>query len=158
MRIILHDLDKIDNCFNENDILINTNESINKCVGCFSCWIKTPKKCIHKDSYDIVDKLKDADELVIISKCRYGCYSANIKRYLERTIGYVLPYFTLREGFIHHISRYSKKLKFSVYIYGDITNDDKKCIEDLVKANGINLNVDDYKVKYLKELENVYIN
>ena len=70
---------------------------------------------------------------------------------LERCIGYVLPFFTIRSGAIHHQSRYPKKLKFSVYFYGDLNEDDKKIACDLVKANSINLNASSYDIKFIKE-------
>ena len=156
MRVIIHDLEKIDVCFNSDDIVIDVNKAINRCIGCFSCWIKTPTNCVHGDC-PIVDYLKNADEFIIISKSRYGCYSSNVKKILERTIGYVLPYFEMRKGFIHHKDRYSKRIKLIVYFYGIISKKDKECLENLVRANSINFNVE-YNINYLKELKNVYIN
>ena len=101
----------------------------------------------------IIHDLEFLDELIIISKNRYGCYSESVKRVLERCIGYVLPYFTIRNKHIHHASRYKNKLKLTTYFYGDITDDDKVCLNNLVKANSINLNASDYEVK---EIDNVY--
>ena len=105
---------------------------------------------------DIVSSIAKSDELVIISKCRYGCYDSKVKQVLERCIGYVLPYFTIRSNAIHHFSRYDNKIKLSCYFYGDISPKDKVCVESLVKANAINLNVSDYTIKYFeneKELD-----
>ena len=28
------------------------NMKVNYCIGCFGCWLKTPGKCITKDSFD----------------------------------------------------------------------------------------------------------
>lgn len=157
MKTIIHDLEFLDKelfSIYDNDAIINANECKNSCIGCFSCWIKHPKKCIYKDEYsNITESLKNSDELIIISKCRYGCYSESVKRVLERCIGYVLPYFTIRNKHIHHASRYKNKLKLTTYFYGDITDDDKVCLNNLVKANSINLNASDYEVK---EIDNVY--
>ena len=76
---------------------------------------------IFNDNFNnISEYLKQSDELVIISKCKYGCYSNEVKRVLERCIGYVLPHFTIRNNQIHHKSRYDKKLKLSTYFYGNI--------------------------------------
>ncbi len=157
MKTIIHDLEFLDKkLFNisDNDKVINANDCKNSCIGCFSCWIKHPKKCIYKDEYsNITESLKGSDELIIISRCRYGCYSENVKRVLERCIGYVLPYFTIRNRNIHHASRYKNQLKLTTYFYGDITDDDKVCLNNLVKANSINLNTSRYEVK---EIDNVY--
>lgn len=154
MRTIIHDLNKKDLKkikFQKEDILISSIECQKHCIGCFSCWIKHPKKCALTDEFsNIVEYIKDSTELIIISKSRYGCYSAPVKRVLERCIGYVLPYFTIRNNEIHHATRYNHKLKFRAFLYGDITKNDKIVSNDLVKANSINLNADDYEVNYFK--------
>ena len=162
MKTIIHDLEVLDkDLFNikDDDVVIKANECSNSCIGCFSCWVKHPKVCIYKDEYsNITDSLKYSDELILISKNRFGCYSESVKRVLERCIGYVLPYFTIRDKHIHHASRYDKKLKLITYFYGDITNQDLECLDSLVKANSINLNASSYEVKILegKVINNVY--
>ena len=159
MRTIIHDLNekevkKIK--FSKDDKLISSLNCKNNCIGCFSCWVKHPKKCIFKDGFNnLTEYLKQSDELVIISKCRYGCYSNEVKRVLERCIGYVLPHFTIRSNEIHHRSRYDKKLKLSTYFYGDIDEKDKKCVHKLVKANAINLNASSYQIKYVDNLKEI---
>lgn len=165
MRTIIHDLNKKDLRrlnISKNDKVLDARNCKNSCIGCFSCWIKHPKRCIYKDNYsNITEYLKDSDELILISKSRYGCYSSEVKRVLERCIGYVLPYFTIRNNEIHHEKRYENKLKLKAYFYGSIKEEEKKNLKKLVKANSINLNAKDYSVHYLKdikEMDNVYFN
>ena len=164
MKTIIHDLKFLDkNLFNisNNDVIINANECSNSCIGCFSCWIKHPTVCIYKDKYtNITESLKNSDELIIVSKNRFGCYSKSVKKVLERCIGYVLPYFTIRNKHIHHAKKKKKKLKLTTYFYGEITDDDLECLEKLVKANSVNLNTNNYEVKRLKieVSNNVYTN
>lgn len=157
MRTIIHDLNKEDlkNIqFNKNDKVISALECTKNCIGCFSCWIKHPKKCMINDEFsNIVEFLKDSDELIIISNCRYGCYSSEVKKVFERCIGYVLPYFTIRNNEIHHKSRYDNTIKLSTYFYGEITQKDKNCVHNLVKANSINLNSKSYEVNYVHNLK-----
>jgi len=159
MRTIIHDLSQKEISklqFNKEDKLISSLDCKNNCIGCFSCWIKHPKRCAIKDDYsNVVEFLKDSSELVLISKCRYGCYSNEVKRVLERCIGYVLPHFTMRNGEIHHKSRYDKKLKLVSYFYGDIDEEDKKSADILVKANAVNLNASEYEVKYFKNIKGI---
>ncbi len=159
MRTIIHDLEE-DNLkeikFNKEDNIISSLNCTRNCIGCFSCWIKHPKKCFLKDEFsNITEFLKDSDELVLVSRCRYGCYSAPTKKVLERCIGYVLPYFTIRNNEIHHESRYDKKLKLTTYFYGDISEEDKNSIEKLVSANSINLNASEYKINYIKNIKEI---
>lgn len=158
MKTIITDINEFESIISvdKNDKVIFARDCKNKCIGCFSCWIKHPKKCIYKDEFsDITESLKNSDELIIISKNRYGCYSETVKRVFERCIGYVLPYFTIRNKHIHHASRYKNKLKLSTYFYGDVTNEDISCINALVKANSINLNATEYKVEVI---DNVHSN
>lgn len=159
MRTIIHDLNDNDlkNIeFNKDDKVISSLDCKKNCIGCFSCWVRHPKRCALKDEYsDIVDFLKDSDELIIVSRCRYGCYSSSCKMVLERCIGYVLPYFTIRNNEIHHESRYDKELKLSTYFYGDITEEDKKAVSKLVGANAINLNASEYEVNYIDDLKEI---
>jgi len=156
MRTIIHDFKEDEIKFNKNDKIISSINCNKNCIGCFSCWIKHPKKCALKDEYsNITEYIKDSDELVLISKCRYGCYSSDVKRVLERCIGYVLPYFEIRSNEIHHRSRYNKKLKLSTYFYGDISNEDQKCVDKLVKANAINLNANEYSINYVNNLGDI---
>ena len=162
MKTIIHDLELFDKelfDISDSDVVINANDCNNSCIGCFSCWIKHPKRCIYKDEYsDITESLKNSDELIIISRNRFGCYSESVKRVLERCIGYVLPYFTIRDKHIHHASRYDKRIKLITYFYGDITDNDYKCLDKLVKANSINLNASGYEINRLdnKVINNVY--
>ena len=159
MRTIIHDLKENDlkkMKFQKDDKLISALECKKNCIGCFSCWIKQPKKCALKDEFsNIVDYLKNSDELIIISESRYGCYSASTKKVFERCIGYVLPYFTIRNNEIHHESRYDEKIKLSTYFYGNISDEDKKCLEELVKANYINLNAKEYRVTCVQKLKEI---
>ena len=163
MRTILHDLNKKELKkfkFSNDDIVINSCECINNCIGCFNCWIKTPTKCALNDNFsNMINYLKRSTDFIIISKNRYGCYSESIKRVLERCIGYVLPYFTIRNKEIHHKLRYNDNLNFITCFYGNINKNDEVCLNKLVKANSINLGAKNYKVFYdLKEIKNVYFN
>ena len=152
MKTIIHDLKKIK--VNKDDRVLNANKCINSCIGCFSCWIKHPKDCIYNDEYStIVESLKNSDELIIISKSRYGSYSSEVKRVLERCIGYVLPYFTIRNNEIHHKERYNNRIKVKAYFYGNITSKERINLEKLVKANSVNINAKDYEVYFFKNKE-----
>lgn len=159
MRTIIYDLDsnelkKIQ--FRNDDKLIDANKCYKNCIGCFSCWIKNPKECIIKDEYsNIVDFIAQSNELILISKSRYGCYDSQVKMVLERCIGYVLPYFTIRNKEIHHESRYNKKTKLIACFYGEMSKEDKEILKKLVRANAINLNAISYETIFLDRKEDI---
>ena len=151
MRTIIHDLKDTSYLkLNNDDVLVN--EVKNNCIGCFSCWVKHPLNCIFNDEIKNNGKnILNSDELIIISKCINGCYSSLVKRILERSISYVLPFFTIRNSRIHHKVRTNKKLKLKVYFYGDdITELDRYVAIRFVNANSDNLNTDEPKIYFYK--------
>lgn len=156
MRIIIHDLKNIDFLdLKEDDFAIDCN-AITNCVGCFSCWIKHPLECISKDKIKNNGALLlKSDKLIIISNCINGCYSSKVKRVLERSISYVEPFFTLRNKEVHHMSRISKKLKFDIIFYGDITSCDKDIANKLVIANMNNLNSEIPNLHFIDDIPKI---
>ena len=125
MRLLIHDLEEWDfkRLFNniDKDIMVISEENEpNKCIGCFGCWVKTPGQCTIKDNYSNMSSLiASCDELILISECKYGSYSPFIKNILDRSIGYIHPYFTVRNNEMHHKSRYKKQITIRTYFYGE---------------------------------------
>ena len=154
MKTIIHDLDNLK--LDSNYYVVDSKKCSNSCIGCFSCWIKHPKRCLFKDEYNnMADKISKSDEVIMISESRYGCYSNSVKRVLERCIGYLLPYFRVYKGMIHHVPRFKNRIKLTVLFYGNIDENDKKCLYDLVKANCLNFNASSFTVKYYKNVEEI---
>ena len=151
MRTIIHDLDN-NNLINirDDDIILTASNSKN-CIGCFKCWLKTPLSCIFDDSLcNNGNILLNTDELIIISKNVNGCYSSNVKKVLERSLSYVLPYFSIRNGEIHHKLRSDRRIKLIVYLYGDITENDKLVFNSLVLSNKKNFDYASVAINYVE--------
>lgn len=153
MRTIIYDLEDTSYFnLNDNDILIN--DECKHCIGCFSCWTKTPFDCIHKDKISNNGReLLNSDELIIISKYTYGTYSSKIKKILERSISYVEPFFTLRNNEIHHKTRTNKKLNFKVYFYGNNIN--KELVTKYINANMYNLNTNKPEIYFYNDYKEI---
>lgn len=153
MRLLIHDLPaeqfnlQFPDMIKDMEILaddlqiIADDETINKCMGCFGCWVKTPGVCVIKDKYQNMGELfSKSDEVIIISKCFYWGFSPFVKNVMDRSIAYVLPFFETRNGEMHHKSRYDHRLVMKVWLYGEnITDEEKQTAEALIKANAINL-------------------
>lgn len=144
MDIVIHDLsekewEKIAHHYSGTRVISN-NGAIKKCVGCFGCWVKTPGQCVLPDEYQQMGEwISKADRVTIISKCSFGCYSSFVKNVMDRSISYILPYFEIRNGEMHHKARYRKEIVLDVIFYGeDITGEEQKTAEELVKANAVN--------------------
>lgn len=95
-------------------------ECTRPCVGCFTCWVKTPGRCVQRDGFeDMPARLHRAEEVVFFSRLRYGCVSGSVKNVLDRSIGYVLPYFEIANGEMHHRRRYDEVKTVSFRFYSD---------------------------------------
>jgi multimeric flavodoxin WrbA len=145
MKLMIHDLNQQE--FTSLQVIqdlhtkvISDNGTIHHCIGCFGCWIKTPGTCVIKDGYqNMGELLSKCDELIIISKCIYGSYSPFIRNILDRSIPYLLPYFTTINGETHHQQRYDHKFHLLVHFYGnDILAAEKTTAKTLVAANSTN--------------------
>jgi multimeric flavodoxin WrbA len=146
VKVLIHDLtgrQESEIIKGPTDIhVISDNGNIHPCVGCFGCWLKTPGRCVVRDGYDnIGETLSKCDELFIVSRCCYGGFSPFVKNVFDRSISYILPDFTFRNGKMHHKSRYENKFEMNVYFYGnDISDREKQLAKDIVQANALNFN------------------
>lgn len=137
-------------------VLVNANLINQYCIGCFGCWLKNPGTCVIKDDFqDMGKKLSEVNELVVISKATFGSYSSAVKNVLDRSISYLLPFFEIRNGEMHHGERYHNDLKITAVFYGNMTVAEKNTSKDLVKANAINLNATLGEVHFVEKMEDV---
>ena len=156
-RLIIYDVPSghIEQYTNEDDILVNASDIHRYCIGCFGCWLKTPGKCIIKDGFeDLGQRLSQVNEFILISKATFGSYTSAVKNVLDRSISYVLPFFAIRNGEMHHGERYHNDLIISALFYGDMSEEEKRTAENLVKANAVNLNAALGKVHFVEGMEN----
>ena len=162
MNLIIHDLSKeqweaLAFPLKEETKIIDNSGKIKKCMGCFGCWLKTPGRCVIPDEYQRMGELAaKAEELTIISKCSFGSYSSFVKNVLDRSISYVLRFFEIREGEMHHRKRYDNQFLMRVIFYGsDITEEEKETAKELVKANAVNLHGKVKEVLFVESAEKI---
>ena len=156
-RLIIYDVptEYIEKFTNDEDILVNANDIHRYCIGCFGCWLKTPGTCIIKDGFENMgQRLSQVSAFILISKATFGSYSSAVKNVLDRSISYVLPFFEIRNGEMHHGERYHNDLTISALFYGDMSEEEKQTAENLVKANAVNLNAALGKVHFVDGMEN----
>lgn len=87
----------------ETETVYLKDKKIDYCVGCFTCWTKTPGVCIHKDDMpELLEKMRPADVLVYASPLYVYTVTAQMKAFLDRTIPLLSPYIVKRgDQFIH---------------------------------------------------------
>ncbi|WP_294372241.1 flavodoxin family protein [uncultured Clostridium sp.] len=164
--LLIHDLSKnietqlIPYLRSDTKIFSQEISNIHPCLGCFKCWIKTPGRCVIKDDYTELPKyILQNNTYVCISAIKYGCYSPYIKNIIDRSIGFLLPFFRFVKGDIHHSLRYKNIPRLVFIAYGnDITEDEKQTFYDLAYANSINYEADKFEVLFaenIKDLQNI---
>lgn len=81
---------------------------IKDCIGCYTCWTKTPGKCIFDDDMSTLRmKYREADLIVFASPLYIFSVTGILKRFLDRLIPILKPYMVIDElGFIMHPDRY----------------------------------------------------
>ncbi len=111
MKLIITDLETLPCRVDGEYKLIGPGRPFRHCVGCFGCWIKTPGVCVIHDGCELTGRdLSKCSELILVSRCVYGCTSPFVKNVLDRAISYIHPYFAVRGGEMHHRRRYENRL------------------------------------------------
>ena len=162
MKLLIHDMEKeklkeLLQDSTDNLTIVSEHEVIHNCIGCFGCWVKSPGTCVIHDKYeDMGEKLSKCQELIIISKCFYGGFSPFVKNVLDRSISYIHPYFTFRNGEMHHRRRYDNHIHLKVWFYGEnITEQERQTAYKLVRANSVNLDCSAEKVTFVEDISEI---
>ena len=152
-RFIIYDIPDVE-LKNDTDIFFNAEPYITPCGGCFGCWIKTPGKCVIADRAQITPEcLAKCDEVVIISPIYCGGYSYKIKAVFDRSIGYLLPYFRIVNGEMHHKLRHKNSFKLTVCFYGERNAEEEEIAKAVTAANAVNFGTDDYQTLFFDTAE-----
>jgi len=74
-----------------DDIDLYTKK-INRCVGCYHCWIVSPGTCVHHDDMPgIIEQLYAADIILFATPLYNYTMSSILKRFLERLFSLTRP-------------------------------------------------------------------
>jgi multimeric flavodoxin WrbA len=83
------------------------DKDIADCLGCFGCWVKEPGECVVKDDAIEVAKLfNTSDAVVLLTPVTFGGYSYHLKKAIDRSLCFSLPFFVKIEGETRHPRRY----------------------------------------------------
>ncbi len=155
MKLIITDSFDFDLSIQGEYKLIRPTKTIQHCVGCFGCWVKTPGKCVIHDGYENTGvDMSRCTELILISECCYGSVSPFVKTVLDRSISYVHPDFVIRKGEMHHKRRYKNIIALSAYFYGNsVTEAEKETARNIIESNAFNYDGIIKKVCFYKTAE-----
>ena len=98
------------------EIFVNSLE-INSCLGCFSCWNKTPGECVIKDDMaEVIKKLLWADIMIWSFPLYYFTVPGKLKTLIDRQLPMVLPFMEKGTESGGHPTRYDMSNKRNVII------------------------------------------
>ena len=84
------------------------DKRIKPCIGCFTCWSKTPGQCLHDDDMhrELFPLWQAADMVVYATPLYHHTVNALMKTFLERTLPAIEPFLIPGTGRWSHPLRY----------------------------------------------------
>ena len=105
-----------------------TRTTVRDCVGCWSCWWKTPGRCVFHDLDELYRAVVAADRVVILSRVSLDFVSGNLKTLFDRMIPLALPFISYKTGESRHVPRYEKHPVFEVYYEGEFSSEEARVL------------------------------
>ncbi len=115
---------------------------IHYCTGCFSCWLKTPGRCVFQDDMELVlREMLKSDLVIYAAPLSLGFLHHLLKKTLDRTIPLVLPYIGIYKKECHHFLRYPKMPLLGVMVEkeADTDGDDLELTYGMMKRLSLNM-------------------
>lgn len=88
----------------EVEVVELRTKKVNYCIGCLTCWTKTPGVCLHKDDMtaELYPKFLESDLAVLATPLYHFTINAQMKTFIERTLPAIQPFFNESGGKIYH--------------------------------------------------------
>lgn len=88
----------------EVEVVHLRTKKINYCIGCYTCWTKTPGVCVFKDdmSKELLPKFREADLAVYATPLYHFGVNAQLKTFIERTLPAIEPFIIEHNGKAAH--------------------------------------------------------
>ncbi len=79
----------------EVEVVDLRKKTVKPCLGCFTCWTKTPGACIHQDdmSTELYPKWLASDLVVYATPLYHFLMNATLKAFVERPLPVLQPFF-----------------------------------------------------------------
>ena len=79
-------------------------KKIKYCIGCYTCWTKTPGECVLKDDMtrELLPKFLKSDLAVLATPLYHFGVNAQLKTFIERTLPAVEPFIVEHKGKATH--------------------------------------------------------
>ena len=106
--------------------------AIKACIGCWSCWVKTPGRCAYKDAMaESYSDYVNSDKVILLMDTAQGFINHCAKAFVDRTIPHYHPYIEIVDGECHHKARYERYPELHFYFDDqDLKQEEAQIIED----------------------------
>jgi multimeric flavodoxin WrbA len=110
-----------------------SNHAVTQCCGCWSCWWRTPGRCVYKDLDLFYHEYITSDRVVFYAKNVRGFVSGAMKSLFDRMIPLFLPYTTYKTGESMHVTRYERYPDIEFYYDdSDMSKEDIEIFENYI--------------------------
>jgi multimeric flavodoxin WrbA len=110
------------------------------CRSCGACEIKSPGKCVfHDDMPEIMRAIAPGSLILMLTPVRFGGYSSQLKKVLDKLMILVLPLYTVKDGHLLHPPRYGKKSLLIIGLTGENLPGEEENFRLLAARNALNL-------------------
>jgi multimeric flavodoxin WrbA len=112
----------------EVDTIYLSDQDIEYCEGCFTCWTGKDGKCVNDDDMtEILPTIPTYDLLILATPVYIDGMTGQLKTFLDRTIPLHHPHIFMKDGHCRHPSRYPRMpsiVLLSVCGYYEVDNFD----------------------------------
>lgn len=108
------------------------SERLKDCIGCWSCWVRTPGICVHQDDMpNVYTQLMASDRVVLALPTAGGFLKGSAKTFIDRLIPLYHPYISLHQGEMMHYYRYDSYPEMDFYWQaGNLDAEENQVLED----------------------------
>lgn len=118
--------------------------NIGYCRCCDTC--SKLRRCVQKDDgIDVLEGYKDNEVIIYLTPIKYGAYSKELKKAIDRTLPIGDSKLLVKEGYMIHKIIYNNKKVIVIGVLDKENKDAERSFSSLVKANYYNMDWKSYK-------------
>jgi putative NADPH-quinone reductase len=85
------------------DVILLGKMKIKRCIGCFTCYARTPGKCVHDDDvHALIEQISEADLFVLATPVYLDGMTGLAKSFIDRLVVFMDPHFEADDQGLYH--------------------------------------------------------
>ncbi len=148
-------LQEIKEFLGEDTKVVSLAEEIRPCIGCWSCWLKTPGECVFNDVMTkVYADYVNSSRVVLLFDTSQGFVNYQMKAFFDRTIPHYHPYIEIVDGECHHLARYDEYPELYFYYDGkQLSDSEEQLIEDYLYRTAYHFQSSAFRIHWKDKLE-----